>query len=47
MMNMINKRPTQTFALNKQRLNHMDINQLRLTTNPFVTFIKHRASITI
>ena len=40
MMNMINKRPTQTFALNKQRLNHMDINQLKANNKPICHIYK-------
>lgn len=37
---MINKRPTQTFALNKQRLNHMDINQLKANNKPICHIYK-------
>lgn len=37
---MMHKRPTQTFALNKQRLNHLDINQLNANNKPICHIYK-------
>lgn len=37
---MIQKIPTQTFALNKQRLNHLDINQLKANNKPICHIYK-------
>lgn len=39
-MNMIHKRLTQTFTLNKQRLNHLDINQLKVNNKPICHIYK-------
>ncbi|NBH31436.1 hypothetical protein DQE84_09380 [Staphylococcus warneri] len=37
---MIHKRLSQTFALNKQRLNHLDINQLKTNNKPICHIYK-------
>ena len=37
---MIHKRLTQTFTLNKQRLNHLDINQLKANNKPICHIYK-------